>query len=79
MATIEQHKTKLIQRILDIPNEKTLLAIDNLLNSLSTKVSVSTTSNEKKAISKGFSDIEKGEFFSQETIDQMDLQWLKEK
>lgn len=79
MTTIEQHKTKLIQRILDIPNEKTLLAIDDLLNSLSTKVSVSTTSNEKKAIFQGVSDIEKGELFSQETIDQMDLQWLKEK
>ena len=60
-------------------DEKTLLAIDNLLNSLSTKVSVTTTSNEKKAIFQGISEIEKGDFFSQETIDQMDLQWLKEK
>jgi hypothetical protein len=79
MVTIEQHKTKLIQRILDIPNEKTLLAIDNLLNSLPANPIFSTNVNEKKAITKGISDIKNGDYFSQETIDQMDMQWLKEK
>lgn len=79
MATIEQHKTQLIQRILDIPNESILLAIDNLLNTLAPKNSISTSANEKKAILKGISDIKKGDCFSQETIDKMDLEWLKEK
>lgn len=79
MATIDSHKTRLIKRILEIPNENVLDSIDNLLDSFSVDAIITTNEIQKKAIFQGIKDIEEGNYYSQEEIDKMDLEWLNGK
>ena len=77
MATIDTHKTKLIQRILQIPSEKILTSIDNLIDSYTNTEVVTTNKNQKKAIHQGIEDIKNGNFYTQAEVDNMDKEWLK--
>jgi uncharacterized protein YjcR len=77
MATIDTHKTRLIQRILEIPSEKILVSIENLIDSYTKKEVVVTNKNQKKAIHQGIEDIKNGDFYTQEEVEKMDSEWLK--
>lgn len=80
MTTIDIQKNNLIKKILAVPNEGILAELDNLLNNFMSKQEiVATSSDQKKAIKQGLADIKNGDFYSQEQIDNMDLQWLNEK
>jgi hypothetical protein len=77
MATIDTHKTKLIQKILQIPSENILVSIDNLIDSYTNKEILGTTKNQRKVINQGIEDIKNGDFYTQDTMDEMDKEWLK--
>ncbi len=80
METIDIQRKNLIKKILAVPNERILFELDNLLNKFETKYDIVYTSIEqKKAINQGLADIRKGDFYSEEELDSIDLQWLNEK
>jgi predicted transcriptional regulator len=80
MIPIDSHKRKIIERIQGIDNERMLVALDNLLNSLNvSEIQYTTTESQKQAILQGINDIDNGNYFTQEEIDRLDLEWLNEK
>jgi predicted transcriptional regulator len=80
MISIDSHKRKIIERIQGIDNERMLIALDDLLNSLNvSEIKYTTTESQKQAILQGINDIDNGNYFTQEEIDRLDLEWLNEK
>lgn len=80
METIDIQRKNLIKKILAVPNERILFELDNLLNKFETKQEIVYTSIEqRKAINQGLADLRKGDCYSQEELDSIDLQWLNEK
>ena len=79
MASIDTHKTALIKRILEVNNQKILTSIDLFLNNNSSNEIITASVEQKKSILQGIKDIKSGNFYSQEEIDEKDLQWLNEK
>ena len=78
MATIDTHKTRIIKRILEIPNDELLISIDTFIDSFTpTSELVPTTTDQKKAIYKGIEDFKNGFIYTQEQVDKMDSEWLK--
>lgn len=77
MATIDLYKTRLIQKILEIPNEQMLVSVENFVDSFTKKEIITTDKNQKKAIHQGLEDIKNGNFYTQEEVDKMDMEWLK--
>ena len=77
MAAIDLYKTRLIQKILEIPNEQMLVSVENFVDSFTKKEIITTDKNQKKAIYQGLEDIKNGNFYTQEEVDKMDMEWLK--
>ena len=77
MAAIDLYKHRLLQKILEIPHEQMLVSVENFVDSFTTKEIITTDKNQKKAIYQGLEDIKNGNFYTQEEVDKMDMEWLK--
>jgi predicted transcriptional regulator len=80
MISIDTHKRKIIERIQSIDNERMLVILDDVLNSLNlSEIKYATNDSQKQAILQGIKDIDNGNYFTQEEIDRLDLEWLNGK
>lgn len=75
MASIEQIRHNLIDKILSIKNEKLLSTLGSILTSNS-KASTSFTKEQIEMLKMSDTDIENGHIISQSEIDKMDAEWL---
>ncbi|MGO2294502.1 MAG: hypothetical protein ACTH5N_03520 [Psychroflexus halocasei] len=79
MATIDNLRNELIDKILSIKNENFLIALDQIITSSSTNSEIIELSREQKAMLKmSESDIENERLISQEKMDKRNLEWLNE-
>ncbi|MDN6317904.1 MAG: hypothetical protein ACTH3E_09035 [Psychroflexus halocasei] len=79
MATIDNLRNELIDKILSIKNENLLIALDQIITSSSTNSEIIELSREQKAMLKmSESDIENERLISQEKMDKRNLEWLNE-
>lgn len=79
MATIDNIRNKLIEKILTIKNKNVLQAIDKLITSNypeSERITLSSEQQEMLEMSE--EDIENGSLISQEAMDKRNLEWLNE-
>lgn len=79
MATIDNLRNELIDKILSIKNENFLIALDQIITSSSPNSEIIELSREQKAMLKmSESDIENERLISQEKMDKRNLEWLNE-
>lgn len=79
MATIDNIRNELIEKILTIKNKNVLQAIDKLITSNypeSDRITLSSEQQEMLEMSE--EDIENGSLISQEAMDKRNLEWLNE-
>ena len=77
MATIDNIRNGLIDKILSIRNKDVLVAIDNLISSSSTDNEViNLTAEQKEMLEMSEVDIKKGRLISQEAMDKRNIEWL---
>jgi len=77
MATIDNIRNGLIDKILTIQNKEFLVALDNLISSSSTENEVvELTKEQKKMLEMSEADIQNGRLISQEAMDKRNLEWL---
>jgi uncharacterized protein YjaG (DUF416 family) len=80
MATLDQIKSGLIEKILGISNRELLETLDKmLLSSKSNTGMVKLTEAQKAMLEMSEEDIKTGELISQEAMDQRNLEWLNER
>lgn len=75
MASIEQIRHNIIDKILSIKNEEFLSAFNKILTSNS-DTSLSLTKEQIEMLKMSDNDIENGNIISQSDIDKMDAEWL---
>lgn len=75
MASIEQIRHNIIDKILSIKNEEFLSAFNKILTSNS-DASLSLTKEQIEMLKMSDNDIENGNIISQSDIDKMDAEWL---
>jgi len=78
MTTLDL-KRDLIQRIAYINDKSVLDAIKSILDSKSKSTIYETTAEQKENIQEGRNQIARGEFFTNEQVEQEIEKWLKEK
>jgi archaellum component FlaF (FlaF/FlaG flagellin family) len=77
MATIENVRNGLIDKILTIKNKEFLLALDKLISSSSSESdSVQLTSEQRAMLEMSEQDIKDGKLISQEAMQKRNLEWL---
>ena len=80
MATVENLKNSLIEKILAIRNEDFLVALDSLIESSHlVDDRILLTKAQKEMLQMSDLDILNGDLTSQEALDKQDLEWLNEK
>jgi|TARA_R110000850_G_scaffold16697_1_gene51662 hypothetical protein len=77
MATIDNIKSGLIDKILAIKNKEFLKALDQLISSSTTDSDlVELTREQKLLLQMSEEDIKDGKLISQEAMDKRNLEWL---
>jgi archaellum component FlaF (FlaF/FlaG flagellin family) len=77
MATIENVRNGLIDKILTIKNKEFLLVLDKLISSSSSESdSVQLTSEQRAMLEMSEQDIKDGKLISQEAMQKRNLEWL---
>lgn len=79
MATVDKIRSKLIDKILSIQNKDFLVALDNIISSISAENDiVELTKEQKEMLEMSEADIKNGRLISQEAMDKRNLEWLNE-
>ncbi|MFC3414535.1 hypothetical protein [Algoriphagus hitonicola] len=77
MATVDNLRNELIEKILSINNKAFLEAIDQLISSGSSALEMSElTEDQKKMLKMSEEDSKNGKLISQEAMDKRNLEWL---
>lgn len=77
MATVDNIRNGLIDKILSIKNKAFLIALDNLITSSSSESdTVALTKEQKLMLEMSEQDITNGKLISQEAMDKRNLEWL---
>ena len=77
MATVDNIRNGLIDKILSINNIEILRALDKLVSSNASDVdSIELTTEQKKMLEMSEQDIKSGNLISQEAMDKRNLEWL---
>jgi len=77
MATVDNIRNGLIDKILSIKNKDFLEALDKLISSSSSELEIVALSNEQKTmLEMSERDIKDGKVISQEAMDKRNLEWL---
>ena len=77
MATVENIRNELIDKILSIRNKDFLIALDNLISSSSAdNENIELTPEQKEMLEMSEADIKNGQLISQEAMDKRNLEWL---
>ena len=80
MATVDEIRNGLIDKILSIRNKDFLMALDQLISSSSAdNVFLKLTSEQKEMLEMSELDIQNGQLISQEAMDKRNLEWLNER
>jgi archaellum component FlaF (FlaF/FlaG flagellin family) len=78
MATVDEIRSRLIDKILSIKNKDFLVALDNLISSSSAENEVvELTAEQREMLEMSEADIKNGRLISQEAMDKRNLEWLK--
>ncbi len=77
MATLENIKNRLIDRILATKNEKLLQAIQSIFDSTQSDETMSLTSEQIEMLLMSDQDIENGNLVSESDLEKSDSEWLK--
>lgn len=79
MATVDQIRNELIDKILSIKNKAFLKALDQIVSSTTLdQVSTELTDDQIEMLEMSEADIKNGNLISQEAMDKRNLEWLKE-
>ncbi len=77
MATVDNIRNGLIEKILSIKNKDFLEALDKLVSSSSSESEIIELTNEQKTmLEMSEQDITDGKLISQEAMDKRNLEWL---
>lgn len=77
MATLENLRNGLIDKIQSIKNKDFLIALDKLISSNSSESEIiELTKEQKLMLEMSEEDIKKGKLISQEAMDKRNLEWL---
>ena len=76
MATIDNLRSGLIDKILNIKNKDLLVALDTLISANADTVKL--TAAQKELLKMSEQDIENGRLISQEAMDKRNIEWLSE-
>ncbi|MFO7790422.1 MAG: hypothetical protein ACQES0_10370 [Bacteroidota bacterium] len=79
MATIENIRKGLIEKIISIQNKELLEALDTLVSADKSVSDRSLTEEQKSMLQMSENDIASGQLISQEAMDKRNLEWLNEK
>jgi len=79
MATVENIRKGLIEKILSIQNKELLEALDTLVSADKSVSDRSLTEEQKSMLQMSENDIVSGQLISQEAMDKRNLEWLNEK
>ena len=77
MTTLENIKTRLIDRILITQNEKLLAAISNIFDSTQTTEKLILNSQQIEMLMMSEDDIENGNLISEAVQKQIDSEWMR--
>jgi len=79
MATVDNIRNGLIDKIMSIKNKDFLVALDKLITSSSSESEiVELTKEQKTMLEMSEEDIKNGRLISQERMDKRNLEWLNE-
>lgn len=79
MATVDNIRSKLIDKILTIKNKKFLEALDQLISTSSSDSDiVELTPEQKEMLEMSEDDIKDGRLISQDAMNKRNLEWLDE-
>jgi hypothetical protein len=79
MATVNEIRSGLIDKILSIKNKEFLVALDKLISSsATTNDMVELSTEQKQMLEMSDEDIKNGRLISQEAMDKRNLEWLNE-
>ncbi len=79
MATVDNIRNVLIDKIMSIKNKDFLVALDKLITSSSSQSEIVELTKEQKIMLKmSEEDIKNGQLISQERMDKRNLEWLNE-
>ena len=78
MATVDQIKNGLVEKILSINDKEILEALDKFLSNSTTPEIVQLTEAQKKMLEMSELDIKEGRLISQDAMIERNLEWLKE-
>jgi archaellum component FlaF (FlaF/FlaG flagellin family) len=77
MATVDNIRNRLIDKILSIKNRAFLEALDKLISSSASESDIVELTNEQKImLEMSEQDIKNGKLISQEAMDKRNLEWL---
>lgn len=77
MATVENIRSELIDKILTIKNKEFLKALDKLISTSASDTGIVDLTDEQKAmLEMSEDDIKEGRLISQEAMDKRNLEWL---
>lgn len=77
MATVDNIRNGLIDKILSIKNKEFLQALDNLVSSNSSTSDIIELTNEQRVmLEMSEDDIKNGQLISQEAMNKRNLEWL---
>jgi hypothetical protein len=77
MATVDNIRNGLIDKILTIKNKDFLEALDKLISSSASELDmIELTDEQKSMLEMSERDIKKGKLISQEAMDKRNLEWL---
>ena len=77
MATVDNIRNGLIDKILSIRDKEFLVALDKLISSSSSESEiVELTDEQKKMLEMSEQDIKQGKLISQEAMNKRNLEWL---
>ncbi len=79
MATVNEIRESLIDKIMNIKNKEFLLAINNIISSSLVDCEITElTAEQAEMLEISESDIANGRLISQEAMDKRNLEWLNE-
>ncbi|MDT0691319.1 hypothetical protein RM549_16105 [Salegentibacter sp. F188] len=80
MATVDEIRNGLINKILSIQNKEILVTLDEIITSGNSEADVvSLTEEQKEILQMAEDDIQNGRLISQEEMSKRNLEWLGEK
>lgn len=77
MKTLEEIKTRLIDRIMLSENEKLLTAIEDILSATQNQEKMNLTSEQIEMLMMSEKDIENNNLISEDELSKQDQEWMK--